>query len=235
MNVYRLVDEPDVRRLAARVVPRLRERDRLEALERLAATRRLDAGVALLRRFTFTIEPSTADHEEKRIALGGVVACGEAIVPAIVETCRLGVGLGWLLRALRDVAPRGRLVEALLELLDAEDCDYAIDPEAKVFVLASLADAPSPCAIGAGLRLLGDLHEPVRYYAARLLLAVGDPSTFEALAATLTGEESTRLAHLVAAALAAARWPVPTPLRERLRVALPIPFSLDGEGRVVEC
>src|SRR5215475_2895043 len=56
--------------------------DRQEALHALAEMRTAEAALALMKRFTFNIDPSITDQEEKEIAFQGVVGAGtEAVEP----------------------------------------------------------------------------------------------------------------------------------------------------------
>src|SRR4051812_19490887 len=58
--------------------------DRLEALQQLAEMKSGESAAALMKRFTFVIDPSITDQEEKDIAFQGVVAAGEDAVPSVI-------------------------------------------------------------------------------------------------------------------------------------------------------
>ena len=61
--------------------------DRMEALESLAKISSAESAAVLLKRFTFYIEPSITDQEEKEVAFQGIVGAGEAAIDPIVAFC----------------------------------------------------------------------------------------------------------------------------------------------------
>ena len=50
--------------------------DRMESLQALADVRTAESAAALLKRFSFSIDPSITDQEEKDVAFEGIVAAG---------------------------------------------------------------------------------------------------------------------------------------------------------------
>ena len=98
--------------------------DRAESIQALADMRSADAAEALLRRFTFSIDPSITDQEEKDAAFQGVVGVGPDAVPAVRAFCAKAEVLTWPLKILRVLleSPRqGRVGRAL----NAEDAEGA--------------------------------------------------------------------------------------------------------------
>src|SRR5262249_59387047 len=61
--------------------------DRIEAIEGLVRIGTGESAAALLKRFTFHIDPSITDQEEKDAALRGVLAAGEAAIEPIRTFC----------------------------------------------------------------------------------------------------------------------------------------------------
>src|SRR2546423_14947352 len=61
--------------------------DRIEAIESLARVASGESAAALLKRFTFHIDPSITDQEEKDVAQRGVLAAGEAAIEPIRTFC----------------------------------------------------------------------------------------------------------------------------------------------------
>src|SRR5689334_15562779 len=51
--------------------------DRQEAIQALSALASADAAQALLKRFTFNIDPSITDQEEKELAFDGILKAGK--------------------------------------------------------------------------------------------------------------------------------------------------------------
>src|SRR4029077_1561542 len=99
--------------------------DRLEALQQLADMKTADAAAALLKRFTFSIDPSITDQEEKDVAFQGIVAAGKDAVPAVVEFCLKAEALTWPLKILRELLEDDEYEEELLDLLSRFDTEYA--------------------------------------------------------------------------------------------------------------
>ena len=54
-------------------------------------------------RFTFYVDPTITDQEEKEAASRGIVAAGEAALPAIREYCKKAESLTWPLKTLKQI------------------------------------------------------------------------------------------------------------------------------------
>ena len=85
--------------------------ERNEALEALADLGTAEAAEALLKRFTFAIDPSISDQEEKEIAFRGVLNAGrEALEP--IRAFARAVAIAPFVRGAREhAATRGELEE----------------------------------------------------------------------------------------------------------------------------
>ena len=64
--------------------------DRIEAIEALARVANGEAAAALLKRFTFHIDPSITDQEEKDAAVRGILAARESAIEPIRTFCLRG-------------------------------------------------------------------------------------------------------------------------------------------------
>src|SRR5262249_20301289 len=69
--------------------------DRIEAIEALAKIPSGDSAAALLKRFTFYIDPSITDQDEKEAARRGILAAGEAAILPIQNFCAKAESLTW--------------------------------------------------------------------------------------------------------------------------------------------
>jgi HEAT repeat protein len=78
------------------------------------------------------------------------------------------------------------------------------------------------------------VNEPVRYHAASAILAQDDEKAVPALVSLLIEEESVRVRTKIAEGLASHGWKISETDRERVRSALPPPYSVNAEGRVVK-
>src|SRR5438552_961100 len=69
--------------------------DRQEALHALADMKSGDAALALMKRFTFNMDPSITDQEEKEIAFQGVLAAGADAVEPVRQFAAKADSLAW--------------------------------------------------------------------------------------------------------------------------------------------
>jgi hypothetical protein len=206
--------------------------DRIEAIEALARIHSAEAAAALLRRFTFHIDPSITDQEEKDAAYQGILAAGEAAIEPIRNFCVKGESLTWPLKILKDLVPTERYVEELTKLLEPFDTEYSRNVDPKQQLISELEHYKTPAARAAVERFLEDVSEAIRFVAVATLFAQEDPAATPPLARTLIAEESVRVKNRIAEGLAARAWQVPEDLRSDLRAALPATFSLDSQGVV---
>lgn len=202
--------------------------DRQEAIEELGKMATAESAAVLLKRFTWHMDPSITDQEEKEAAMRGIVAAGEGALEAIREFCRRAESLTWPLKVLRAIVPEGRYAEELLNLLDQFDTDYMRNPEPKVQLIAALEEFPSDDVRVAVEPFLQDMSEPVRFTAVTTLFAVNDRSSVATLVATLEQEESLRVKNRIAQGLVDRAWEIPSELSQACRQALPQEFALQG-------
>jgi HEAT repeat protein len=202
--------------------------DRQEAIEELSRIGTASSAAVLLRRFTWHMDPSITDQEEKESALRGIVAAGEAALDPIREFCRKAESLTWALKAVREIVPKERYAEELLSLLDQFDTEYVRNSEPKVQLIAALEEYPSEEVRIAVEPFLQDMSEPVRFTAVTTLFAMGDAASVPTLVAALEEEESLRVKNRVAQGLGERGWEVPTELADTCRRGLPPEFALRG-------
>ena len=69
----------------------------------LARIQNAESAAALLKRFTFHIDPSITDQEEKDAALRGILGAGEAAIVPIRTFCVKAESLTWPLKILKDL------------------------------------------------------------------------------------------------------------------------------------
>lgn len=202
--------------------------DRQEAIEELARMATAESAAILLKRFTWHMDPSITDQEEKEAAMRGIVAAGEAALEPIREFCRKAESLTWSLKVLREIVPKERYGEELLSVLDEFDTEYVRNPEPKVQLIAALEEFPTEDVRVAVEPFLQDMSEPVRFTSVTTLFAINDPSSVGTLVAALEQEESLRVKNRIAQGLAERGWEVPAELRAACKSALPPDFTLKG-------
>src|SRR5438094_687055 len=105
--------------------------DRQEALQQLASMGTPDAAAALLKRFTFVMDPSITDQEEKEVAFSGIVKAGRDAIEPVRAFAAKAESLSWPMRVLRELLNEEELVDELLVWLARWDVEYSkfIDPK----------------------------------------------------------------------------------------------------------
>lgn len=188
----------------------------------------------LLKRFTFHIDPSIIDQEEKDSAFRGIVRAGSAAIEPVRAFAAKAESLAWPMKIVKELLDENEFVEELLRWLSRWDTEYAKFVDPKVQLLTALEEHQSPRIPQEVERFLADVHEPARFHAASTLLAQDAPASVPALVTALLDEESVRVRVRIAEGLAARGWPVTADQRDALRKALPAPYTVDGAGRVVK-
>jgi HEAT repeat protein len=224
------VSPKDVPRLARLAGDKMAQNyDRQEAIEELAKAGTAEAAEALLRRFSFTMEPSITDQEEKEAAVEGIVAAGEAAIEPIRRYCARAESLTWPLKVLRRIVGEEQMADELIALLEEFDVEYMRNPEPKIQLIAVLEEYPSDEVRVAVEPFLLDVNESVRFHAATTCFSMNDEKSVPALVVALAEEESLRVKNRIATGLVEKGWKIPADLASRCREALPPNFSLDGE------
>jgi len=206
--------------------------DRQEAIAALSDMKTSDAAAALLKRFTFTIDPSITDQDEKDTAFEGVVGAGEEAIEPIRTFSAKAASLAWPMKILKELLSEEAYVEELLTWLARWDTEYAkfIDP--KIQLLVALEDYKHPKIREAVEPFLEDVNETARFHAAATIFAQGDPAATTPLVAIFFDEESFRIKNKIADGFVASGWPIPDDQREAMRKALPPGYSIDAAGKL---
>jgi hypothetical protein len=203
--------------------------DRQEAIDELARMGTAAAADGLLKRFSFTMEPSITDQEEKEAAAEGIVAAGASAIEPIRRYCARAESLTWPLKVLRRIAAEEQVVDEILALLDQFDTEYMRNPEPKIQLISMLEEYPGGKVREAVEPFLTDVNETVRFHAAVTVFAMNDATSVSPLVEALAKEESLRVRNRVAAGLVDKQWNVATDLVAKCREALPPGFMVDGE------
>jgi HEAT repeat protein len=219
---------------ADRMEKRAQNYDRQEAIQVLSDMESGEAVAVLLRRFTFHMDPSITDQEEKDAAFRGILRAGrEAIEPVRTFAAR-AESLAWPMKIVKALLDEGEYVEEMLQWLSKWDTEYSKFVDPKVQILTALEDHRDPRIRAAVEPFLEDVNEPARFHAASTLIAQDDAEVLPALVKLLADEESVRVRGRVAEGLVARAWPIPEGDRAAVRQALPSAYVLDGAGRVTK-
>ena len=216
---------------AARVAnKRAQAPDRWESIQALGEMSTPEAVSALLRRFTFVVDPSITDQDEKDAAMRAILGAGAAAVEPIRAFLISHDSLSWGLRMLQQLVSQEEVVTILLEVLTTMDTEYERDPTKKVQVLSGLEDFRDARIVPAVVPFLEDINETARFHAASTVLAQ-DEAEAEPLVAMLLEEESARVRAHILDGFIAKGWDFAGRVDE-VRPQLPTGYVIDGEGRV---
>ena len=208
--------------------------DRMEAIQTLANLKSVDAAKALLRRFTFTIDPSITDAEEKDLAFQGVVDAGKDVVPAVVDFCEKEANLTWALKVLRELLDDDEYKAELIDLLSNFDTEYTRNTDPKLQIIQALEEAKGDDVREAVEPFLEDVNETVRFHAVETTFAQNDAKSIPALVKLLKAEESVRIKNKVGEQLAFRGWVIPAELREAITEGFfdSSGFSVGSDGKI---
>ena len=156
-----------------------------------------------MKRFTFVMDPSITDQEEKDAAFAGVLRAGREAVEPVRAFAAKAESLAWPMRIIKELVSEEEYVDELLLWLSQWDTEYAKFVDPKVQILVSLEDHKNPKIADAVVRFLGDVNEPARFHAVTTLLAQDEPRMVTPLLRVLDEEESVRVRIRVADGLAA--------------------------------
>lgn len=210
--------------------------DRLEAIQSLAEMKSPEAAAALLKRFTFSIDPSITDQEEKDLAFSAIVSAGVDVVPAVADFCVKAEVLTLPLKVLRALLPDEAYKDELLDLLDRFDTEYARNIEPKTQLIIALEEIVSDDVREAVERFLEDVNETVRFHAVQTIFAQKGQQSVALLVKMLKDEESVRVKNKTAEGMMQRGWTIPEELRDELRTALrdTSGYTVGDNGKVVK-
>mgnify|MGYP001595459812 CR=1 FL=1 len=205
--------------------------DRWDAIQALARLGTAEAAEALLPRFTFYVDPSITDQDEKDAAFEAIVATGEAALGPVLAFLGKAESISWAVKILERLVAPAVVTEKLTALLSAMDTEYERDPQRKVQLLAALAERTEPRIADAVVRFLLDANETVRFHAAGALLAQPEATSHRAaLLGCFSVEESVRVRNRIVEAFATHGWNVPDEVIASVRARLPAGYTLDRLG-----
>lgn len=183
--------------------------DRADAIRDLAAMKTPEAAEVLLKRFTFSIDPSITDQEEKESAFDAVVAAGRPIIEPVREFCERAEVLTWPLRIFHAILDDDEYRDELLRLAASFDTDYTRNVEPKLQVVSALADVKGDSVHTALERFFDDANETVRFHAVQSTFAQSRSESIDPLLKLLAGEESVRIKNKICEGFVQKSWKAP--------------------------
>jgi hypothetical protein len=207
--------------------------DRQEAIAELAEMGTAEAAAALLRRFTFNMDPSITDQEEKDGAYQGILAAGPAALEPIRRFAAKAESVAWPLKLAKELLAEDAYIEEILTWLDRWDTEYSkfIDP--KLQLLCALEEHKHPSILAKVEPFLADVNGDARFHAATAVLAQENESSVGALLDALEEEESLRVKNRILDGFVTRAWEIPEERRPKVRKALPPEYGIDARGVVV--
>src|SRR5215469_4725896 len=106
---------------ADRVEKRVQNYDRQEAIQALAEMETADAAEVLLKRFTFHMDPSITDQEEKDAAFRGVLRAGKEAIEPVRAFAAKAESLAWPMKIMKELVGETEYVDELLRWLSRWD------------------------------------------------------------------------------------------------------------------
>ncbi len=202
--------------------------DRWGSLHALGEMKTAEAVEALLQRFTFRVDPSITDQEEKELAFQGILGSGEVAVAPVRSYLEEADAIAWPVRILDEIEGQAAVVDALIGLLAGMDTEYERDPQRKIDVLAQLEARPDARVAEAVTPFLEDVNETVRFHAAGALLAQEDAeASKDRLIELLATDEGTRVRASVLDAFIERGWDLGERAKD-VQPNLPPGYVLDG-------
>ncbi len=226
-------DERARKRHAARVAnKRAQAPDRWDSIQALGEMKTGPACEALLARFTFKVDPSITDQEEKEAAYQAIVRAGEVAVEPVVAFLKSAETIAWPLKILQQLVSPERVTELLLEVLAPMDTEYERDPQKKIQVLAELADRKDPRIRPAVERFLEDINETARFHAVSAVFAQDDAeASREAMMRVLVEDESNRIRARILDGMVGRSWTLDASAMA-VKSRLPTGYAVDDAGAV---
>ncbi len=220
-----------LRKHAARAAnKRIQAVDRWDAIQALARMHTPEAVAALLPRFSFYVDPSITDQEEKDAVFEAIVAVGESSFASVATFLRKTDSISWPIKILDRVTRPDVVITELIALLESMDTEYARDSQKKIQCLAALEERRDSRIASAVVRFLSDANETARFHAVGTMRAQAECTVHRAaLLDALCAEDSVRVKHRILDGFVAQAWDVGARRHEIERV-LPGGYALDAQG-----
>lgn len=208
-----------------------------QAQERQIAIRALvDLGTeeaisAVLMRFTFRIDQTIGDEEEKREVFDSLVRLGPVAIKPILEFLERENAPFWAVKALREIVGDEKTVSYLIELTDRMEAIFDRDIQRKVELVSNLREfKDDPRVREKLLAYLKDENEELRVHAIEGLAEMGREEMGDLLVERLLDDgETQRLKTAILNLLIEKKWKLKGH-KENLRKVIPATFWIDDVG-----
>lgn len=236
MGLFDFFSKPTPEAVIQKHAPRIASKrtqnpDRWDSIHAVGKLKSAAAVEALLPRFTFYVDPSITDNEEKDESFRYIVETGDDAVAPVVKFMGKAESLAWPLKILERITSPERVVTELLALLETMGTDYERDPSRKLAVLSTLEERTDPRILPAVLRFVGDANDEARFFAVGAISRAADKgSAREALDKLLVNEESVRTKSRTLEVFAKEGWALGEAAKAAVQKAVPAGITLGPDG-----
>lgn len=236
MGLFDFFSKPTPESVIQKHAPRIASKrtqnpDRWDSIHAVGRLKSAAAVKALLPRFTFYVDPSITDNEEKDEAFRYVVETGEEAIPPVLEFMAKAESLAWPLKILERVASPDRVIAELLALLEKMGTDYERDPSRKLAILSTLEERTDPRILPAVLPFVADANDEARFFAVGAISRQADPTPArEPLDKLLLKEESVRTKARTLELFAQQGWALSDAAKAAVQKATPAGITIGPDG-----
>lgn len=204
--------------------------DRQVAIRQLADMGTPEAVHGILRRFTFRIEQTIGDEEEKRQVFDEIVRLGPVSVQPILDFLEKENSPYWPTKALRDILGEEKTVAHLIDTIDRTEAIFDRDIERKIELVSNLREYKDPRVREMLERFLSEDNEELRVHAIEGLADLGRDEMGDTLVERLLDENETqRVKTAVLNLLIEKKWKIKRH-KESIRKVIPAAFWIDDVG-----
>jgi HEAT repeat protein len=204
--------------------------DRQAALNALAELGTEEAVEALLQRYTFRIEQTIGDEEEKRSVFEALVRLGPSTVPPILRFLGVHNAPYWPTKALTEIVGADQTVTHLIALIETMEAVFDRDIERKVELVSNLRQFKDPRVRDVLMGFLQDDNEEFRVQALEGLADLGSDEMGDVLVERLLDEaETQRVKTAILDLLIDRKWKVKRH-KDAIRKVIPDAFWIDDVG-----
>jgi len=206
--------------------------DRQVAIDQLASIGTAEAAEALLKRFSFKIEQTIGDEEEKTSVYNYLVAMGPTAVEPIVSYLKNENNPHWPTKALRQIVGDDTTVAQLLDLITNMEAIFDRDIQRKEELVSNLCEFDHPDVVKALAEFARDENEEVRVRAVEAMARMGNEELCDLMVERLMDEQETRRMRMsILALLVDRKWKVKN-RKEDIRKILPDSYWIDDVGTI---
>jgi HEAT repeat protein len=222
---------PAVARLTKKVTNKYGQaQERQHAIRQLADMRTPEAVSALLQRFTFRIEQTIGDEEEKRGVYDEITGMGEMAVEPLLAFLEKENAPYWACKALRALVGDEASVTHLLRIIGGMEAIFDRDIERRNELVSNLREFQDPRVREQLVAYMNDENEELRVHAVEGLAGLGSEEIAPTLIDRLLDDaETQRVKTAILNLLIEKKWKVKH-RKEAVRKVIPQTFWIDDVG-----